>query len=160
MIPKYQTILYATNLEASARKAFRHILGIAQRYDAKVHVIHVIPEIETSHQQYAAAILGKEQFKELTENHNREILAKLKGDLRAFADDEQQEHAEYSKTVVSIELLQGHPAVKILQRADELNADLLVFGADTQQESSFLGGVVKRVLRHSHRPVLIVPMSE
>jgi len=159
MIPNYQTILYVTNLEPSVRNVFRHVLGIAQHYNAKVHVIHVIPDIETSHQQYAAAMLGKERFKELTENHTRGILAKLKGDLHAFANQELNDRPKYFKDV-SIELLQGHPAVRILQRSDELNADLLVFGAHKQQDSSFLGSVVKRVLRNTHRPVLVVPVCE
>jgi len=161
MIPKYQTILYATNLEASARNVFRHALGVALRYDAQVHVIHVIPEIEVSHQQYAAAILGEERFKALTENHNRELAGRLQGDLRGFADDELRDHPEYFKAVASIELLHGHPAERILQRADELDADLLVFGTHVQKEAGFdfLGSVVKRVLRRTRRPVLVVPVN-
>lgn len=162
MIPKYQTVLYATNLEASARDVFRHALSIARHYQAKVHVVHVVPEIEISHQQYVAAMLGEERFKELAENTNREMIGRLQGDLRGFTDDELKEHPEYIKAVVSIEVLHGHPAERILQRADELDADLLVFGTHAQKEGSFdfLGSVVKRVLRRTRRPVLVVPVRE
>ena len=162
MIPKYQVILYATNLETSARDVFRHALGIARRYDAKVHVVHVVPDIEISHQQYAASMMGEEQFKELAENYNREVFDKMQGDLRAFANDELKDHPEHGKSVASIEVLHGHPAERILQRADELDADLLVFGTHAQKEGSFdfLGSVVKRVLRRTRRPVLVVPVRE
>ena len=162
MIPTYQSVLYATNLETYSRKVFRHALGVAQRYDAKVHVVHVIPEIEISHQQYVAAMLGDEQFKELGENFNRELIGKLQGDLRGFAADELQDHPEYLKAVASIEVLRGHPAERILQRADELDADLLVFGTHAQKEGGFdfLGSVVKRVLRRTRRPVLVVPVRD
>ena len=160
MIPKYQTILYATNLESYDRQVLRHALGIAQRYDAKVHVVHVIPEVEISHQQYVSAMLGEEQFKALGENFNREVIGKMRNNLHRFADDELQDHPEYVKAVASIEVLHGHPAERILQRADELDADLLVFGTHAQKEGGFdfLGGVVKRVLRRARRPVLVVPV--
>jgi len=162
MIPKYQTVLYATNFEAYARNAFRHALSVAQHYDAKVHVVHVIPEIEISHQQYVAAMIGEERFRELSEDSNREMIGKLQGDLRSFTDDELKEHPEYIKAVASIEVLHGHPAERILQRAEELDADLLVFGTHAQKEGGFdfLGSVVKRVLRRTRRPVLVVPVGE
>lgn len=162
MIPKYQTVLYASNLEATTQKVFRHALGVAQHYNAKLHVIHVIPDIEISHQQYAAAMLGEQRFKELTDKHHKELIDKLRSDLRNFAEAETHGHPESFKALASIELLQGNPAERILHRADELGADLLVFGTHPQRESSFdfLGSVVKRVLRRTRRPVLIVPVDE
>jgi len=45
--------------------------------------------------------------------------------------------------------------------ADELDADLLVFGTHVQKEAGFdfLGSVVKRVLRRTRRPVRVVPVN-
>jgi len=163
MIPKYQSILYATNLESCDQEVFRHALGVAKRYDAKVHVVHVIPEIEASHQQYVqylVAMMGEEQLKELGENSNREMINKIQAELRVFADNELKDHPEAIKAVASIGVLHGHPAERILQRADEIDADLLVFGTHPQEEDSFdfLGSVVKRVLRRTRRPVLVIPV--
>jgi len=160
MIPKYQKVLYATNLETYDREVLRHALGIAQRYGAKVHVVHVIPEIEISHQQYVASMIGDKRFKELAENLNRDVIGKMQSDLRVFANNELRDHPEYLKAVAKIEVLHGHPAERILQRADELDADLLVFGTPAQKDGGFdfLGSVIKRVLRRTRRPVLVVPV--
>lgn len=161
MIPKYQKILYTTNLSPHGQKVFRHALGIAQRYQAKIHVIHVVPEMDTSHQHYVAALIGEAQFKQQAKELNVQIAEKLKQDLRDFVETELKGNPEHIKAVASVEVLHGHPAERILERADELNADLLVFGPHEGEGGvSFLGSVVKRVLRRSRRPVLVVPVCD
>ena len=63
-----------------------------------------------------------------------------------------------TKSVSSVELVDGHSAEMILQRAAELNCQLIVMGTHEHGTGhTFIGTVAKRVLRRSQIPTLIVP---
>lgn len=162
MIPQYKTILYTTDLAVNSRKVLRHALGVAQKYDAKVHILHVVPEMDSSHKNYLASLIGEEKYKEQMEGLNQEVIEKLKGRLKGMTEEEFIDHPEYVKAVTGIEVLHGHPTDQILQTSDRINADLLVFGNHDKEASGFnlLGSVVKRVLRRTRRPVLVVPVGD
>lgn len=58
-------------------------------------------------------------------------------------------------------LLQGDPARTILQEAERLDVDLIVIGKRHHGllERFLLGSVSEAVVGHTHRPVLVVPLS-
>jgi nucleotide-binding universal stress UspA family protein len=53
----------------------------------------------------------------------------------------------------------GHVIDELLERADEIDADVIVMGAHSRETlvERVLGTVADRVLRHAERPVLLVP---
>jgi nucleotide-binding universal stress UspA family protein len=162
MIPKYKTILYTTDLAPNSRPVLRHAIGIAQRYGAKVYMVHVVAELDPSHKNYLSALIGEERFKEQSENLNREIIETIRERLKVFTEEELNGHPEYMDALAGIEVLHGHPTDQILKMADKLNADLLVIGSHGKGVlgHNLLGSVAHRVLRRTRRPVLVVPVVE
>jgi nucleotide-binding universal stress UspA family protein len=155
-------ILYITNLMPKSRTVFRHALGIAQRFKAKIYIVHVVPQLDPSQQKYLAAWIGEEKYQELAENLDSELSKTVQDRLDKFTDEELQEHPEYIDSVAGVEILYGHPTDNILNLADKLDADLLVFGSHKEAGglSGLLGSAVKRVLRRSRRPVMVVPVGD
>ena len=48
MIPKIKKILYATDLSENSAYAFRYAVNSAQQHGAKIHILHVLEEINTT----------------------------------------------------------------------------------------------------------------
>jgi len=69
-----------------------------------------------------------------------------------------EEAASEFSQVVTTKLLEGKPAVRISEYADEREADLIVVGRQglTGLSRRLLGGVTEQVLRRSDVPVLVV----
>ncbi|MBE0599555.1 MAG: universal stress protein [Desulfuromonadales bacterium] len=162
MIPEYKTILYATDLAVNARQVFKTALSIAERFNARIHIVHVVPEMDASHLNYLSALIGEEKFKERELKLNEEIIQTLSGRLERLAKEELETNPEAIKLVAGIEVLHGHPVDQILKAATRHSADLLVLGSHGKGpiEHTWLGSVVQKTLRKSRYPVLVVPVPE
>ncbi len=60
-----------------------------------------------------------------------------------------------------LEVRPGEPHRTIVEVADEINADLIIMASHTRTGLSriLMGSVAEDVLRHAHRPVLVVPVG-
>ncbi len=159
MLPEIKEILFATDLSSSADNALRHALSMAQAYDAKIHVLHVVEPLS------ADALVTLNMFmqdsaareKAINARHD-EIKEMLKQNQQKFTRSLPEEEKKAYSLVSSVEVVDGHPAEMILKRAKELDCGLIVMATHTHLTShTFLGTVAKRVLRRSAVPTLIVP---
>jgi nucleotide-binding universal stress UspA family protein len=59
-------------------------------------------------------------------------------------------------------LLKGTPANLIVEKANELNADMIILGSHGHGlfHKALLGSVSESILRHAHCNVLVVPSKE
>ena len=162
MLPLYNNILVPTDLTSNSNHAFKHAVMIARHNDAKIHLLHVLPEIDSSMRHYLSPLLGDVKLEELEQSHMKTAQVKIKESLENFAKKElaklPEDLARFAKVEVSI----GHPVVKILEVADKLNVDLIVMGTHGKGalEHAFLGSVAEKVLQKSTRPVFVVPLPE
>lgn len=162
MLPEVKDILFATDMSRNSDNALRHALSMARAHGAKVHVLHVTEPLSQD------AIVTLQMFlqdddsrqKAIGERHDsvKKMLKQNQQDfLNSLSDDEKENY----QAVGSVELVDGHSAEMILQRASELNCQLIVMGTHEQGTGhTFIGTVVKRVLRRSTIPTLIVPNNE
>ena len=82
----------------------------------------------------------------------------LKDNQSDFVKSLSADEAGAYDVVSSVELVDGHPAEEIMSRAKSLNCGLIVMGTHEQTTGhTFIGTVVKRVLRRSTIPSLVVP---
>ncbi len=162
MIPEYKTILYATDLTPNAAQAFRHAVSIARHYGGKIHILHVIPEMDAAVVNYVATVMGEGRLGAYEVEHKQEILEEIQRRLRRFAEEELADHPEDLERVASVRIVHGHPAVQIVEAAEDLDADLIVMGSHGKGRLRhvFLGSVAERVLRKSRRPVLVSRLVE
>lgn len=157
MIPEYRTLLYATDLTPNAARAFRHAVSIARHYDARIHILHVIPEVDAAVVNYVSTVMGDGTLGEHEAGHRSEVRDEIRRRLEAFAQEELADHPEDLARVASVEAAHGSPAAQILEWAEKLDADLIVMGSHGKGRlrHTFLGSEAERVLHKSRRPVLI-----
>ena len=161
MIPQYKRILYATDLSVGATKVFKHAIGIARAHDAKVNILHILPEVDAAVINYVATVMGAEKLAAAELGHKDQVVADLIAQLKQFAKDELEDFPADLERVDSIEVLPGHPTPVILAAADRYDADLIVIGNHGKGflEYALLGKVATRIVKKSRRPVLIVPLT-
>lgn len=162
MIPHYRTILYATDLTPNAAHAFRHAISLARCHNAKVYIVHILPEVDAAVVNYVATVMGEDKLAGMEISRLDEVTGQIHRRLLSFAQSELTDHPEDLERVASVEVLHGHPSAEILDAADRLDVDLVVLGSHGKGKLkyAFLGSVAEKVLRKTLRPVMIVPLGD
>lgn len=162
MISNYKTILYSTDLSENSAHAFRHAISIAKTYDAKIHILHMMQEMDASVVSYVASVMGEERFAGMELDHEQEMRDQIRERLDRFASDELAGHPEELARVASITVHHGNAVAGILSEADSLDVDLIVMGTHGKgpMKYAFLGSVAEKVLRKTLRPVMIIPLGK
>jgi len=160
MLPTYKSILVATDLTRNSENAFKHALTVARQSSAKIYLLHVVPEVDSSFRSYVSAVVGADKLASLEKKHEKDALEELKEELEQFAKDELEGSPEDLKLFAGAIVLHGHIVPQILESADEINADLIVVGTHGKGilEHTFLGSTAENLLRRSKRPVFVVPL--
>ena len=162
MLPRYNKILVPTDFTPNSDYAFKHAIMIARQNDAKIHLLHVIPEVDSSMRTYLSSVLGDGKLEELEQKHMKEAQDKGQKSLNSFAKKESATLPEDLARFAEVRVDIGHPVGKILDIADQLDVDLIVMGTHGKGvlEHAFLGSVAEKVLKKSTRPVFVVPLPK
>ncbi len=162
MLPNYKNILITTDLTPNSEHAFKHAVILARQSKAKIHLLHIVPEIDAGFRSYVASVMGEGTLEKFESQHEEEARAEIKQELETFAREELADHPEDFKNLANIEVLHGHPVSEILEAADRLEADVIVMGTHGKGAiaHTFLGSVAEKVLRRSRRPVFVVPLPD
>ncbi|WP_020676972.1 universal stress protein [Geopsychrobacter electrodiphilus] len=160
MIPVYRRILYATDLSVSAPSVFKHVIAAARANDARINILHVLPEVDAAMINYVATIMGADKLAAAEISHKDEVAANLLKRLKEFAAEELADHPEDLERIDSIDVLSGQPASTILSEARKSQADLLIIGTHGKGrlEYAFLGSVAQKIMRRAEIPVMLVPL--
>jgi len=159
MIPKIKKILYATDLSENSAYAFRYAVNSARHHSAKIYILHVLEEINTT---ILWAYYEKEKLQQIREKGKEEIKDRIQKRLDAFCKRELMEDPECRDLVASTEVVEGDPAAEILRKADELGVDLVVMGTHGKGllAHAFLGSVAEKILQRIKIPVLTIPIPK
>jgi nucleotide-binding universal stress UspA family protein len=135
-------ILVPTDFSADADAAFKYAQGLARKFDAHVHLLHVVEDPLAagvwSSEIYTAEIAG------LQVNLVRDAEERLRGSVPDDAG------------TVSTEVRTGQAARQIIEAARDTQADLIVMGTRgrTGVAHVIMGSVAERVVRLAPCPVL------
>jgi nucleotide-binding universal stress UspA family protein len=143
-----QTIVLAFDFCEPAARALRWADSMAQASGARLEIVHVYPDFESSGS--VRAWEGPWPNADQVERYVRF----LKQELRDIARDALGERGE----LAGLHVERGDPIKRLMTRADQLHADLIVVGATGKRtaERLFLGSVSEGILRASHVPVAII----
>lgn len=131
-----KSILYATDFSAESLEASRYALSLAQEFQARLTLLHVIEGLEDP---------GLADEKVRIAKPYQLWLSKLVPD----------EARLWSELELAVEF--GRPAERILQVAWESHADLIVLGARGVDRLTSPGRNVRKVMSNAWCPVLTVP---
>lgn len=162
MLPNYKNILYATDLTPNSEYAFKHAMLLARKSSAKVHVIHVIPEVDSSFRSYVTSMMGEGKLESFESAHENQAKEELSKKLDVFARTELADHPEDYANITNIKVVHGHAVSEILKAADDHDVDVIVMGTHGKGAlaHTFLGSVSEKVLHKSKRPVFVIPIPD
>ncbi len=161
MLPKIQTILYATDLEEHARPVFRHAVSLAERYNGQIVLLHVIEPLSPSAQSLVASVLPEGMPASLRKEGMQRVRDTIEERLKLFCKDELGMEPNDCRVIADARVVEGRIAATILSQAADVNADLVVMGTHgrTGVSEMFLGSVAHQVVHRSRVPVLMVPLE-
>jgi nucleotide-binding universal stress UspA family protein len=138
----YKQILIAADCSKGTEKAVDFGIEIAKLNGAKVYAVHVIDPIFNDLMEEAWAEEAYKQFKKI----GREAVSYV------------EEKAKDAGVKVESAVLEGNPAEKIVDFAEEQKVDMIVVGSlgKSGYEQFAIGSVSAKVLRNAKVPVLIV----
>lgn len=162
MLPIYKNILIATDLTHNSEHAFKHAVMLARPTGAKIHLLHVVPEVDASFRSYVSLVMGKGQLEKFEKRHEEQARAEIKHELEEFTRSELAKFPGDLKNIDKIEVLHGDVVAKILQAADRFDADVIVLGTHGRGDldHTFLGSIAEKVLHKSRRPVFVIPIPK
>ncbi len=162
MLPSIKSILLATDLSDNSIEAFKHAVMLSRPGKAKIHLIHVVPEIDAGVRSYVAAVMGEGNLEKLDTSHEEAARDNIRKILDDFTRKELAEQPEDLKRIAGIDIAHGQPEVKIVEAAEKLGVDLIVMATHSKGaiEHTFLGSVTEKVLRMTKRPVYVIPLPE
>ena len=162
MIPRIKEILYATDLSKNSAYAFRYAVISAQKHKARIHIFHVLERMTPSTEGLISQYIGEDKLKRSRKEAEAHMVERIKDRLRQFAERELKNDPQTLKQVASIEVVHGDPAAEILQKAEDLGADIIIMGSHGRGiiRHAFLGSVSAQVLHRIRKPVFIIPLPE
>ena len=170
MIPKIKNILYSTDLTENSAYAFRYAINSAVHHKANIHILHVLeirlfpvsPPGEEGTGTLYEGPLYVEKLQKFDSEQKKPAKEKIKKRLKDFCQKELRGKSGLLKRVVSIDITEGDPASQILQKADEVEADLVIMGTHGKGwlAHAFLGSVAESVLHRIKIPIFIIPLPE
>jgi nucleotide-binding universal stress UspA family protein len=135
----YDTILVPYDGSDGSNRAVEHAFDLAQQYDATVHGLFVVDTRSYGEPARSSVELVVDEVED--EGHRL---------LRRVADRAEAQAVAFEHAVTH-----GVPHDAIVERAAELDADLVVLGYQGQTHEGRIGSVVERVVRDGGRPVLV-----
>ncbi|WP_226041446.1 universal stress protein [Natrinema sp. DC36] len=135
----YQDILVPTDGSDGTRRSLTHGLAIAERFDATIHALSIVPEGPLGTLQTDEAIPAAE---------------------RAVERIEAEATREGVDVVTAVE--QGVPHEEILAYADDHGIDMIVMGTQgrTGLDRVLVGSVTERIVRMADVPVVTVRLND
>ena len=162
MLPNYKSILVTTDLSPHATHVFKHAVMLARQNDAEMHLLHVVPQVDSSVRSYVATVLGSDSLEKLEQSHQQDALQRIRAEIEEFAKAELADHPEDLKRFTGVDIRQGNPVEQILAAAEQFDADVIVMGTHSKGilEHGFLGSVAEKVLHKAGRPTFVIPLPK
>jgi nucleotide-binding universal stress UspA family protein len=161
-MPNVQKILYATDLSPNSTYVLHYAMDAAIRYEADIVILHVFEQFPAASSVSTNLHFDSAQREEIFNDHVAKAREILKKRLDMLCGKEFKDYPDCADNVKSIDVCEGFPAEEILNKAVELNCDLIIMGTHGKGilAHPFLGSTAKRVLRRTRKPVFIVPLPK
>lgn len=156
-----RTMLYATDLGVYAPFVMQHALVMARTFEAELYVIHAVEPMGQFAESLLQSYLDERTLDQLHSQGVNTVMANIEQQVLANFRDELGEEADLA-LIKAVRVRQGDPATVILDQAQRLNADLLIFGSHCQGAGAEvpLGRTAVRLLQLSPVPVYMVPLAQ
>jgi ACR3 family arsenite efflux pump ArsB/nucleotide-binding universal stress UspA family protein len=163
MVADIKKILFASDISTTAKFAARYACSIGNSFNAKVWVIHVVPDLLEAYSSEAGIRVSDD------ENQNADFNKQAMEDAKQILQERIRHTSK--KVLAEIEfcplaeenifIKAGDPVDQIVKTAKEGNFDLVIMGTHGQGEFEeiILGSTASGVIHKSNVPVLVARPS-
>jgi nucleotide-binding universal stress UspA family protein len=162
VIPKINSIVYATGLGSGAPYVFRYALSLARQYQAKITVVCGLPPINTQAQALADTYLGDKKSQNFHKQAKERVRKEVENQVEAMCRSAVIDDPEGFQYVDSIKVIESQPDQAVMTCAEKVSADVIVMGTHrrTMDKGALLGSCAVKVVHQSTIPVLLVRIPE
>jgi nucleotide-binding universal stress UspA family protein len=172
MVPKIKRLLFTTDLSENARYAFNYAADMAARNSAGIVILHVLEDIPFNAESALVNMLGEKEYEELKKQHENEAANDLIGkrsenklirnalrNLSRQTEDKSQYDADDN---IEIIVKSGNVVEEIIVESEENDCGMIVMAYRSRNmlAETIVGGVCRKVLKRTQKPVLLVPMPD
>lgn len=139
-------ILVPTDFSEGSKTALQYACGLAEKLDAQLHLLHVIPD-------HAWLIAGSDALYSIPGDYYQEVHEEVRRELSRLVDSTAE-----AKARITSDFRDGAPFVEIVRCARQQSVDLIVIGTHgrTGLPHLMIGSVAEKVVRKAPCPVLTV----
>ncbi|ANY86354.1 MULTISPECIES: universal stress protein [Pseudomonas] len=155
------SMLYATDLGVYAPFVMQHALALARTFNAELYVIHAVEPMGQFAESLLQSYLDEQTLDELHSEGVNTVMANIEQRVLENFRDELGEEADLA-LIRAVRVRQGDPAQVIIEQAQRLSVDLLIFGSHSQGAGVDvpIGRTAARLLQLSPVPVYMVPLAQ
>ena len=161
MSTKIKKILVAKDMSKESSHVIRFALELGCKFQAQVYVLHVMPTVDSAVLNMVALTMGPDKLAKFNAQNEAELAKKTCEQLHNIIQGEAALAEEKCPHPPKIEVHHGDAAPTILDVADRLDVDMIILGSHSKGKLhyAFLGSVAEKILRKTHRTIVIVPPS-
>lgn len=158
MIPEIKKILFATDLSENAKHAFTYAAAIANKFDAKITILHVVEVLSPSVEGQVAAFLGEGEWHAMLKVKEQEYIDDIRNNLNEFCKEMNANLKSCAFLVGEIIVKRGIPADEILNMVNKKKCDMVVMGTHGYGvlADALIGNTARRVVRRCEKPVMVI----
>ena len=166
MLPRFQHLLFASDLSDVCRHAMGYAFSLAWAYNARLTVLHALPDLAAELSQRAAldpaSLIGAGSNLNWLDREQHIATTDVETQLRQLCQELLAEAAPELAQRLEILVRAGDPVETILDCAHDGDFDCIVVGSHGQGMVSRLlvGSVAEGVIRSSRIPVLVAPVHD
>lgn len=157
-----QTILFPTDLCVFTPYLMKHVTDLAQRWGAKVVLVHAVEPLSSLGAAVVKTYLGGQFGRDFSQAGLESLVTSIRERIVDLLADELVYGGEGTDVIQEVVVEIGKPAEIILTQAQSCGADLLVLGSHSPDRGGIcdgaLGSVAAKVLQQSKIPVYFVPV--
>ena len=161
MLPGVKRILYASDLREGSRPAFRAAVSLCGHYQSHITYLHVIESPGTQAEKIVHEMMARDaSLKAMHDSCVKEVHDGIYQRVQSFCDAELDEDEQLQPDQLDARVVEGETWREILRVADEIRASVIVMGTrhDHRLGKVLIGSTAVKVMEHSKRPVLVVPL--
>jgi nucleotide-binding universal stress UspA family protein len=159
VLPKIEIILYATDLSVNSQPAFNYAASLAEKYGAKIIVLHVMELPPLNPYLQMKGFKGIDEWERIEKSRGDQLLQFMELKLKEMCNEMNSHVSACTIAEEQIVIRKGVPFEEILKIAQDCRADLIVIGTHGYRmvQDALMGGTARRLLRRSEKPILVVP---
>lgn len=152
-----QKILYATDLSETAKEAMKWAKDLAEKYEAELTIIHVIPDNVSKE----LASYGADRTTPSIEEERASLISSKKEEILRLCRARQKDHPDCKIDLDHIFVKTGQPVNEILGTVEDGKFDMVVMGTRGKGliKKLLIGSVARQIVELSTVPVLTIRLS-